>query len=328
MDSFLCHHGILGQKWGIRRFQNKDGSLTKAGKERYTKDDGSLTDAGKSKYLTDGGRLSEEGKALEKEVIDNVVDKKDYSAFLDETLKKYGIERGKSEDIIKKGSDLTRLAGEEDKIDEKRKYVSLTDWDNNQYEADMEFLPMGANPHQFKYEALKDLRVAKPGDVCDFLVEKYGDTKVSEVAELSKSEAAYAYRGIDFNQMIKDYGSITMREIHAQEKDLLRVASSELGYNNKNGLDGSKDLKWLRDRSDFLEETYGDFIHQKIAGGDSDSANKTFAEFKKRGYDAVVDPEDSRHGEFQYPVILLSPKTSIKQKSKKALKDVWAERYG
>ena len=30
----LCHHGIKGQKWGVRRFQNKDGSLTKAGKER------------------------------------------------------------------------------------------------------------------------------------------------------------------------------------------------------------------------------------------------------------------------------------------------------
>ena len=30
----LCHHGILGQKWGIRRFQNADGSLTAAGKQR------------------------------------------------------------------------------------------------------------------------------------------------------------------------------------------------------------------------------------------------------------------------------------------------------
>lgn len=31
----LEHHGILGMKWGIRRYQNEDGSLTKAGKKRY-----------------------------------------------------------------------------------------------------------------------------------------------------------------------------------------------------------------------------------------------------------------------------------------------------
>ena len=35
----LQHHGIKGQKWGIRRFQKKDGSLTPAGKERYDDDD-------------------------------------------------------------------------------------------------------------------------------------------------------------------------------------------------------------------------------------------------------------------------------------------------
>ena len=34
----LYHHGIKGMKWGIRRFQNEDGSLTAAGKKRY--DDG------------------------------------------------------------------------------------------------------------------------------------------------------------------------------------------------------------------------------------------------------------------------------------------------
>lgn len=42
MEHELYHYGILGMKWGIRRYQNKDGSLTEAGKKHY----GAGTDAG------------------------------------------------------------------------------------------------------------------------------------------------------------------------------------------------------------------------------------------------------------------------------------------
>ena len=34
----LYHHGIKGQKWGLRRFQNADGTLTSAGRQRYNVD--------------------------------------------------------------------------------------------------------------------------------------------------------------------------------------------------------------------------------------------------------------------------------------------------
>ena len=36
----LYHHGIKGMRWGVRRFQKKDGTLTNAGKKRYDDEDG------------------------------------------------------------------------------------------------------------------------------------------------------------------------------------------------------------------------------------------------------------------------------------------------
>ena len=49
METVLAHHGIKGQKWGIRRFQNRDGTWTSAGKERYGDD---APDTSKTQKIT------------------------------------------------------------------------------------------------------------------------------------------------------------------------------------------------------------------------------------------------------------------------------------
>ena len=50
----LYHYGILGMKWGIRRYQNKDGSLTETGKKRYSESSGSRPRT-REKNATEGG---------------------------------------------------------------------------------------------------------------------------------------------------------------------------------------------------------------------------------------------------------------------------------
>lgn len=47
MDYVLYHAGIKGMKWGVRRYQNKDGTLTDAGQRRYARDQ--RENAGKKK---------------------------------------------------------------------------------------------------------------------------------------------------------------------------------------------------------------------------------------------------------------------------------------
>ena len=51
-NNYLEHHGIKGQKWGVRRYQNKDGSLTNAGRKRLYKDTKKLAEY--EKIITPG----------------------------------------------------------------------------------------------------------------------------------------------------------------------------------------------------------------------------------------------------------------------------------
>lgn len=65
MTNELYHHGIKGQRWGVRRYQNEDGSLTAAGNKRYARD---AREQGYNKYDTESRTYYRTSKKMD-EVI-------------------------------------------------------------------------------------------------------------------------------------------------------------------------------------------------------------------------------------------------------------------
>lgn len=66
----LYHHGIKGQRWGVRRYQNEDGSLTSEGKRHYSGEvmeqvvDGRRLFASKEERIARGKELKSEGRTM------------------------------------------------------------------------------------------------------------------------------------------------------------------------------------------------------------------------------------------------------------------------
>lgn len=70
-ELYLAHHGIKGQKWGVRRYQNLDGSLTPDGKERYSQSNAVLNRLSKTVDSFDYGVIIN-GKRYNEEEFDKV----------------------------------------------------------------------------------------------------------------------------------------------------------------------------------------------------------------------------------------------------------------
>lgn len=100
-QEYLVHHGILGMKWGIRRFQNKNGSLTAAGKKRAQQDSEEASDDYK-KARTSKSMKSMSNKEL-RDYIDRVNLESQYA----------NIQKQKRPAVVKFVSDVLANAGKQ-----------------------------------------------------------------------------------------------------------------------------------------------------------------------------------------------------------------------
>ena len=139
--SYIAHHGIKGQKWGVRRFQNEDGSLTALGKERYY----SNSDSERVyKSIQDKTRL-ESGRGIFKSAYVDPSASKEIKEAGDFLKKQYGIAEKKGQDLQSSfrkelSSFISDKRNEQKVLQRLREYYS--DYEDSEYvpdEYDIEF---------------------------------------------------------------------------------------------------------------------------------------------------------------------------------------------
>ena len=65
----LYHHGVKGMKWGVRRYQNSDGSLTPKGRKRAERDMSELSNNKRKQYRPDANKWVKEDLNRSKRLV-------------------------------------------------------------------------------------------------------------------------------------------------------------------------------------------------------------------------------------------------------------------
>ena len=167
----LCHHGVLGQKWGVRRYQNKDGSLTHEGRKRL----------GLDKYDREHNSDTIVKKGTK---VSRVVNTNSYDEYADPAF-------GGSKEAAKKYVDS--ILSKENSYE--RKYVSIDGVKNSGRSNGKEyylswFTDSGWSPDYAQvatYELKKNAKVASGKQVVDALIEEVGSKKLTELLENDKT---------------------------------------------------------------------------------------------------------------------------------------------
>ena len=207
----LYHHGILGMRWGIRRYQNKDGSLTPEGRKRlgldeYDREHNSDT------IIKKGTKAS------------RVISTSRYDEYADPAF-------GGSKEAGKKYID--NILSKENSYE--RKYVSIDGVKNSGRYNGKEyytswFTEEGYSPNYARvatYKLKKDAKVASGKQVVDALIEEVGPNKMTEMLKNNKKiwslTMDYTVNQELFNKINKrfiDKGYDAIEDINDLETDM------------------------------------------------------------------------------------------------------------
>lgn len=286
----LCHHGIKGQKWGVRRYQYADGSLTPAGQKRYgSNQNGNDLASMKVKQLVNSVRTQVTGRQYVDSYLkegttfariqtsENFENFAFYATYKKSDMDKYMGLFGKNlstraEGDAKRAEKQAKATGSEEdifKASEARKYS------NN------------LKVYQLKLESTKKLKIPSDENAADItaklLKESQFKSDVEESIRDSKEKMKRPTQQILFNQaqnaMKKDPSKMTPSEKVAVYKAL------NLSLVNHNP--------------------------QEIS-----AQNRFYSELKKKGYNALLDYNDKDYSSYhaKRPMIVFDV-DSVKLKS-------------